>query len=961
MRSERCGWLMAILVLVLLASPAVQAQEKLRFDIEAQSASTAIQAWAHQSGLQVFAAEEDLRGVRTNEVRGDYTPVQAAQLLIQGTGLEVVAAGDKTVTIRKPNSAPQPANNDESAAAAAADELGEVVVTGSRIKRAGFDTLQAAALTDAAEFERRAYTNVGEALEDTPGFLGSDSSPVSTQPGNQSVGQTFVNLFGLGSQRTLTLVNGRRFVSSNSPVGNRSLAPGSQVDLNVIPAGLVDRVETVAIGGAPVYGSDAIAGTVNVILRDDFEGLQFSALYGDTEDEDAARETYRVLMGGNFADDRGNAVFGFEHNEQRGLVLSDRLAGLGDLRPNPADTGDADGIPATQVVENTQFGILTDGGLPLDNSFAAFGLNLPGVTIPGIYPNGNWIFDTAGNPLHFGADGNLVPFTFGRVVQQALGIPVIMDGGDGLDAARHFALLAPTERTLVNGMAHYDVAPWARAFVEASFAKTEGVEKSELLAFTAPGLLGGPALDFSADNPFLTQQARDVLAANGRTSFQLNRNFNDVLDRRPGTTQIDLYRVVGGFQGDFEAFGDSWEWDVSYNYGRSDNTSSVNYIVEDNLLNAIDAVVDPDSGAIVCASAATNPDCVPINLFGENNFSDAAAAYVSQIGYGRSINRMQVATANLAGRLPFGVSDPVAFNVGAERRKESASFEPDAVQANGVALSGVNLAYEAAGGEFTTEEFYAELVTPLISANQNLPVVKMLEVEGAARHVDHSTAGSDVTWSAGARFAPRLPGWGDGLLLRGVFMHSIRSPAVTELFLNASPILVGIGDVCNAQNFDEGLNPQVRQANCEAALAAVGAAPPGAFDETTDVASAAGTVSGNRDLDNETADSWSIGLVYQPVALPRLRMALDWSNIELEGGIENLGIGAQMAACYDSPDFPNLPACGSFRRLTAAEAAAQPGPTRVAGDVADGFRTGYINTSSIEFAGAILEAAYDFA
>src|SRR5690606_16072684 len=159
------------------------------------------------------------------------------------------------------------------------------------------------------------------------------------------VAQTFVNFFGLGSQRTLTLVNGRRFVSSNTVSGSGgATSPGSQVDLNVIPAGLVDRIETVAIGGAPVYGADAIAGTVNVILKDDFEGAQATLQYGLTDRGDAESFTARALMGGNFADGRGNAVVALEHNEQKGILLSSRMP-FRYLVPNPLNQSDSDGIP----------------------------------------------------------------------------------------------------------------------------------------------------------------------------------------------------------------------------------------------------------------------------------------------------------------------------------------------------------------------------------------------------------------------------------------------------------------------------------------------------------------------------------------------------------------------------------------------------------------------------------------
>ena len=942
---------MLTLVLSSLLSSAAIAQQKQSFDIPAEGAAAAIQRWAQQSGLQVFAAEDDLRGIRTNAVHGDYAAVEAAQLLIAGTGLEVIASGENTITIRRTRPAsPASGAGDDKFSNLASESLMEILVTGSRIKRPNYDTLQATVVTEAAELERRAYTNVGQALEATPGFMQSDSSPLSTTQSTQTVGQTFVNFFGLGSQRTLTLVNGRRFVSSNS-ASSRGGIPGSQVDLNTIPAGLVERIETVAIGGAPVYGSDAIAGTVNVILRDDFEGIQGSAVYGVTDEDDAQTEAYRLLMGGNFAEDRGNAVISVEYNEQKGLMMRDRTD-VADFWDNPDDTGPADGIPSQVAVRRFRYGILTDGGLPMNPA-----VPLAGFVHPALFPNGNYVFDSSGTPLQFGANGDLVPFQRGTLIFDAgTGAPIIQDGGDGMDPSRRLPLLAPTKRTLINGMAHYDLAPAVRLFTEASFAHTEGVEQSEIIALAEPAVFSGPALTYSVDNPFLTPQARSTLIANGLTDFVIARNLSDLLDRTPGTTEVDLYRIVAGFQGDFPSFGgETWSWDIAYNYGRSRSTSSLEFINEDRLLEAIDAIPD-GSGGIVCASG--NPDCAPLNLFGENNFSNAALDYVTDPSRGISTNTLEMVTANLSGRLPFGIAEPISFNVGYEHRREAAAFDPDALQENGVLLTGGGFGFEGISGSFETDEVYSELVVPVISDQQDLPIVKSLSVEGAVRYVDHSLTDTATTWSGGLRIAPRLPGWGDGLLFRGVFTHAIRSPAVTELFLGKSPVATGLTDICNQDNYNQGINPAVREANCRAALAAVGGPAPEAFDETTDLASVVGTQSGNPNLENEEADSWSVGIVYQPVEHPQLRFAADWSNIRLEGGIEDLPIGQLMLACYDSPDFPNVPACGQFHRLTAAEAAAQQGPARIAGDVANGFKTGYINTSKIEFEGLIVEAGY---
>ncbi len=833
-----------------------------------------------------------------------------------------------------------------------------ILVTGTRIQRAGFDTLQSAVVVDDEEIRLRAYTNIGEALEAEPGFGPSASSPVGASQSTLGVAQTFVNFFGLGSQRTLTLVNGRRHVSSNTASGSGAAAsPGSQVDLNLIPAGLVARVETVAIGGAPVYGADAIAGTVNVILRDDFEGVQGTLQYGISDRGDAESRTYRLLMGGNFADNRGNAVLSLEHNTSEGLPLSGRMP-FRFLVPNPADTGPNDGIPAQMVVDDLRYSVLTAGGLPYNPLMTPLlGFDLPGIVFPPIHNSPNYITDANGTPLQFGPNGELVPFSAGTVVQAALGAPVLSAGGDGLSPADHFSLLSPTERTLLNAMAHFDFTPAIRGFVETSYSRSEGIELSELYQFAAPGALGGPQLTFSATNPFLSSDAQATLAANGLSEFAMNRNLNDLADLTPGRTTIDVFRFVGGFMGDLPVGWDTLQWDVSYNYGRSESYSQLSYIDPTRLALAIDAVTDAN-GQIVCASGGS---CVPLNLFGVSNFSRAAADYVTDIGRSRSFNTQEVVTANLSGDLPFGIAEPVGFNVGAEYRRETALFEPDATMQAGILLLGPGVnAFAGVEGSFDTREVYGEFLVPLVTDSQNLPLIRDLSFEAAVRYVDNSIAGGDTTWSAGGRLSPRWGVWSDGLVLRGVYTRAIRAPAITELFLGSAPVASGIADPCSMNNYNQGQNPSVRAANCAAALSAVGAPAPENFQHTTGTVSAFGTVSGNQALNNEVADSWSVGFVYQPAWLSGFRMAVDWSDISIEDGIQTLGIGSLLQACYDSTNYPNESACSAFTRLTAAEAAAQPGALRVAGDIANGFQSGYYNTSSLRFNGLIAAAQYGF-
>ncbi|MCC7266425.1 MAG: TonB-dependent receptor [Caulobacteraceae bacterium] len=942
--ARRTFWLAgAAMAAALSASPAL-AQAARAYDIPAQSASEGIRTLARDSGLQVIAPSEDVAGVRTKAVRGEYEPTDALRAMLAGTGLEVVETGPGVVTVRRTTGA---------VAAASDTEVTEVLVTGSRIPRAGYDTLEAATVVGEQQIERRAYTNVLQALQDTPGFGAPGNSALQPTQGNMSVAQSFANFFGLGSQRTLTLVNGRRYVSSNSVTGSGGLGtPGSQVDLNLIPTGLISRVETVAIGGAPTYGSDAIAGTVNIILKDDFEGVQARAQYGVSDRNDAESQTYGVLMGGNFADGRGNATLSAEYSKQNGMLLSERMPFYQLLASGNTDR--TDGIPAQTVIEDFTYAPATEGGLPYKAAFP----------MPGQYIVSN------GQPLQFGPNGDLVPFNLGTIVQAASGIPIATSGGDGLKPADHFSLLSPTERYLLNANARYELSDQVTAFVEAAYANTRGEKLSDLYQFAAPAILGGPSITLSVNNPFLSDQARGILAANGVTgNFQLNRNLNDIADREPATTELDVYRIVFGFEGAFEGFGgETYSWDIAYNYGRSKNISGFNLIDRTRFLRAIDAVRNP-AGEIVCgvnanASAADDDArCVALNIFGEGASSQEAVDYVVDRGQGTSINSLEQVTANLTGRLPFGIADNIAFAIGAERRQEKGSFDPDLVLETGITLLGPGVnAFAGIEGQFTTTEAYAETIVPLVNDEMAFPIVKAAEFQGAIRYVDHSITGGDVTWSAGGRVEPRLGGWGEGLVLRGVYTRAIRSPAITELFLGSVGIAGNTQDVCAANRYNIGPNPAVRAANCAAALQAVGGPAPQSFNPTTISVSAFGFRSGNPQLENEQAKSWSVGFVYVPALLPGFRAAIDYSNIRLTDAISNLTLPQLQSACYDSPNFPNESACSAFTRYDAAGVAARPpgSANRIAGDIADGYQTGFFNTASRKFEGVIGDFEYTF-
>lgn len=234
----------------------------------------------------------------------------------------LVAAATSQAAFAQIEAAEEQRQQAEASGADATEET--IIVTGSRIPRRNLDTGQPTLVLDNQLIEQRGYNTIADALQDLPSFGVPGSSRAGQQAGAFGSGQNFVNFFGIGDQRTLVVVNGRRFVSSNTASIFGPTGAGIQVDLNVIPTLLVDRVETIAIGGAPIYGSDAIAGTVNVITKRDFDGLQLDTQYGISERGDARDFRVRGLVGTNFADGRGNITVAGEYNDQRGLTFDAR-------------------------------------------------------------------------------------------------------------------------------------------------------------------------------------------------------------------------------------------------------------------------------------------------------------------------------------------------------------------------------------------------------------------------------------------------------------------------------------------------------------------------------------------------------------------------------------------------------------------------------------------------------------
>lgn len=796
------------------------------------------------------------------------------------------------------------------APAAEAPEADTIVVTGSRLARLRSDATVPTLVTPANAIERSGDLILAETFKRNPAFsftAPAASSPVGAQSAFSS-GQTFVDYLGLGSQRTLVLIDSRRSVSSNSASVFGAGGRGSQVDLNTIPTLMIDRIETIAVGGAPIYGSDAIAGTVNLVLKDRFQGLKLDAQAGVSGQHDAPAYRLGALAGTDFAGGRGSIVASFEYTRSEGLLASDRAitADAPGYMPNATGT-------SLVYTPNLRTTAVSEYGIPLAVPF------LPGF--------GYDIYNGQGQTLAFDATGQLAPFSLGTPSPAA---PYITAGGSGYNPASATSLLTPLERYVGYAKARYELTDGITARLSASYARSQGTTLRTDPAYNGLSMLYGQANNYlmiPLSNPFLSTADRTTLAnsLHGQPFFFLARANTDAVTGRSVST-TELGRVNGSLEGDFALGGRQWHWDVSTSYGRSLTVTTGRGLLEQNFQNALGSIFAAPCTGTSSPIAAINPTCSAFNPFGQTN-SQATLDYVTAAYRARSENSQWVATASARGALFDLPGGPASVALGFEHRYEHAEFEPDAYLYGQPGLTptarrtsyGRNAPIDPVSGQFHTNEVFGEL---------RLPLAEMVEVNAAGRWVDHSMTGSAFTWTTGARLRP-VPDFA----LRGNFTHSIRSPAVTELFNPTSQAFLTGTDPCGANALGSGPNPAVRQANC----AAAGVTAPLNANSFA-LTGVLGTFSGNSNLRNEVADSWTLGFVLTPRALPGLSLSVDWLDIKLKDAIVAETASQVLQACYDSTTYPLPPECGLFTRdATSHQITA--------------IQTGYANASSQRYSG----------
>ena len=785
---------------------------------------------------------------------------------------------------------PAMAQDADEGAAAPAPTQGAIVVTGSRISNPNLELASPVSVVSSDDLEL-AQTNVAEEfLRELPSAVPSVGSAVN----NGNGGSSFVNLRGIGSTRNLVLLDGRRFTPADTL---------GRVDLNNIPLAIIERTEILTGGATTTYGADAIGGVVNFITKRDFEGVEATASQQITEQGDGNVFRADVTIGANFDDGRGNAVLSIGYQNQDAVYQGDRdfsLFNIGSFSGSPS--GSSNSIPAVIV-----------GPVP-----SGFGQ---------IAPDGVGFRDGS-----FYAPFNFNPFNI---------------------------FLTPFERFNVFGTARYEISDAVEVFTQAAFSK------NTVSTIIAPGGSFFNTYQQNLNNPFLPAGLAQAFCDGlGLTAAQCTagRNtpfgptladgsanpdyvqFGSSIRRRTveaGTRNSDftttLFHLVGGLRG---AITDNINWEVSGTYGESERIQRQGGFARFDRLQQSMLAIPDGSGGVQCID--TSGGCAPINLFGlQGNLGTQEA-----IDYVFSLTQQVITQASLQqvqaiidGDLGFGLSaTPISFAVGAEYRKYTATrLSDEASQTPGAVVGGGGAAPDI-DGSYSVKDVFAELVIPVIEDS----FFREVTLELGGRYSDYSTAGGEFTWKAGGTITPI-----DELTIRGNYQRSSRAPNIGELF---SPVTTGLSNL--AVDPCAGSNPvgnAALTAVCVQQIVAGGASAATAQGLIGSILQpAAGQINvtggGNPLLGVETATTWTIGAIIEPIY--NLSLTVDYWNIKVEDAITSPAVADITDGCYNAPSTSN-PFCSLISR-SATTGGLDGSPNEVLGLLLQQSNLGLIKTDGID-------------
>lgn len=711
----------------------------------------------------------------------------------------------------------------------------DVVVTGSRVATNGNASPTPLTIVTAQALLKQTPSNVADALNKLPQFQPSRSGQAgSGSPGSANTANT-LNLRNFGAQRNLILFNGLR-VPANTAAG--------EVDVNVLPQMLIQRVDVVTGGASAVYGSDAVTGVVNFVVDKKLVGIRVDAQEGISSRGDDNQWKVGIAAGTYlFGGDRAHVEFSYEHFDSKGIksILD---------RPNGADlwtaTGTGSAANPFALTKNGRSAVYSNGGLITVGPVGLVGQN-------------------------FTSNGVLSPFVNGT----ASGSNGLQSGGDGL----YFDvdLYAPLRTDQAYGRFDYQFSDAVSAYVDVAFSQSRS--SNAFLPFGTNGLPGANGLSgavIMSGNAFLPAAVQSTLTASGAPSFVLSKyeTANDDIPGAGNRNRTQNWLATAGLEG---RLFDSFKWNIGVRHGRSSqfviNTNNINV---SKFAAALDAVVNPATGNAVCQVSLTSfasqyAGCIPINLFGPTAVTRAAADYITDDTSQNLINEQTIYSAGISGDVFSTWAGPVRMSLSGEYRdlhsKTLSTANPvtradcTGLRANCAATSPAYLGYTngAFSAQQNVKEAAFEALVPLVS---NVRFMRKLELDGAARYTDYSTSGNVTTWKLGLNW--EVSG---ELRFRATRSRDIRAPNLYDLFRPQSSVLVGYADL------HTGLTKTVPSIS-----------------------------QGNPNLVPEIGNTLTFGGVYKPAWLPGFSISVDYYNIKLDKAITNVNgsSAAIQRLCEDS-------------------------------------------------------------
>lgn len=701
------------------------------------------------------------------------------------------------------------------------ESIDVVTVTGSRITNPNLDQASQIQVVSEEEIAIRQAIDAEGLIGELPGMAPGINNSIN----NGSSGGAFLNLRGLGTNRSLVLLDGQRMV----PADLRS-----RTDLNSIPVALVERVDIVTGGASSVYGADAVAGVTNFITKRNFEGLEIASTYGLTAEDDGRTIRYDVTLGGNFAEDRGNVAINIGYQEQDGILQGDREISQQTQFGSLVGLGSGTSTPTS--VSGTQYDPATGGFRATASTFNYAPFNY--------FQTPFERFNVFGK-AHYEVTDNIEVYTNAMYTRNTVKLQLAPSGlfGDTWQMPLSNPFLTPTVRNAICAGA---LTPIDQATCDAAGAAVNSQDANYL---EVPVVL----------NRRLVEQG------NRQTDYVTNS-----------------FQLTMGTRGDIT---DNIQFDVYGQYGESDRTqTNLNWGLKSLLQQSLRA-----TDAATCdATTSPSGGCVPINLFGGGdglNISQGTVDFWSKPNGVTVSTSLGVFNAGLSGELDFSdflpTDLPIGWAAGYEYRRYTASQNADVAAATQDEVLGTGAPDPLFSGDFDVNEFFLETIVPIVT---DKPGIQALTFEAGVRFSDYSTSGNATTFKAGGTWAVN-----DNIKVRGIFQEASRSPNIFELFnppttgLNNNPF-----DPCQGLLAD-GLTPNPALNNPDVvAICQAQGAPAAAIANGIPQPSAGQineTQGGNTALDVETAESLTFGFIITPTAIPDLTVSIDYYDIEITDAI----------------------------------------------------------------------------